>query len=660
MPGNSNQSFDDLTSRRPSINQPTKPQQGSAGISIALPLIVIGLVLIVLALGGSFLHIPIPPLSQLMLVGVGILLLLGSCVLLMFTKLYHRVPADIALVRTGMGGKKTILDGGIIVIPTVHAVIYVFCGTMKFVVVREGKNALLTQDNLRADITAEFFLRVHKNEDDVTKAAASLGEKAMIPDQILATLEEKLESALREVAVSNTLHNLNSNRQAVIESVSRHVADALPDNGLSLETMTISRLDQTPPTQLRDADNIFDAQGKRTITEITTAQQVASTQLQLDAKRKTQEMQVETQRRLYELEIARASAEATQQQQIQIAQAQAKQEAQTRAAELERLAQLALVAKDQAVQLAEVSRSQAVDIANQQREQATTAAQIEKDKSIALSQRQSAIEVAERETARAKAEAERLTAEALRMKEEQGVQTVRTTAEAERNKQIAVIAAEAEAQKSRLAQQVQADLKAYSITKEAQAELEAAQNRANARTVEAKADRDARTLSAEADRALQIVPVEVSMRQVEVRQAQVAVEATQLANQTQYADIAYRKEIDLARIQAAKEVEIARAQAMGTALSHAQMQFWSDAGALEKLTAMFGQGQSFGALLDGIISTAPHGLTETVGSMGAALSALLLEKFGVHVDAAQATEVLSALQRRNGASADGGNTTTQK
>ena len=99
----------------------------------------------------------------------------------------------------------------------------------------------------------------------------------MNPDEILAILEEKLESALREVAVSNTLHDLNSNRLAVIESASRHVAEALPDNGLSLETMTISRLDQTPPTALRDTDNIFDAQGKRTITEITTEQQVLST-----------------------------------------------------------------------------------------------------------------------------------------------------------------------------------------------------------------------------------------------------------------------------------------------------------------------------------------------------------------------------------------------
>ena len=657
MPGSS--SDPDISPRRPNVNQPTRPKQGSTGFPIALPLIIVGLVLLVLALGGPFLNIAVSPLSQVLLVGFGILLLLGSCVLLMFTKLYHRVPADIALVRTGMGGKKTVLDGGIVVIPTVHAVIYVFCGTMKFVVVREGKNALLTQDNLRADITAEFFLRVHKNEDDVTKAAASLGEKAMIPDQILATLEEKLESALREVAVSNTLHNLNSNRQAVIESVSRHVADALPDNGLSLETMTISRLDQTPPTALRDSDNIFDAQGKRTITEITTQQQVLSTQLQLDAKRKMQQMEVETQKTLYELEVARASAEAAQQQQIQIAQATAKQEAATRAAEQERLAQLALVAKDQAIQLAGVERDQAVQVANQQREQATTQAQIAKEKAVALAQRQSAIEVADREKERAQAEAARLAAEALRMKEEQGVQTVSTAATAERNKQIAIIAAEADAQKSRLTQQVQADLSAYSVTKQAEAELQAAQNRANARIVEAQAEKDAKMLNAEAERAIQLVPVDVARKQVEVHQAEVAVEATRLANQTEYADIAYRKEIDLARIMAAKEVEIARAQALGNALSHAQMQFWADTSALEKMAAMFSQGQSLGALLDGITSSAPQGLTTAVGNMGTALSAFLFEKLGVTVDPAQVAEALKTLHGHTAASVDGESKTTK-
>ena len=45
------------------------------------------------------------------------------------------------------------------------------------------------------------------------------------------------------------------------------VAEELQQNGLLLETVTISRLDQTDPHGLSD-ENIFDAQGKKKITEI--------------------------------------------------------------------------------------------------------------------------------------------------------------------------------------------------------------------------------------------------------------------------------------------------------------------------------------------------------------------------------------------------------
>ncbi|HLZ64244.1 MAG TPA: SPFH domain-containing protein [Ktedonosporobacter sp.] len=666
------------TNRKLYVNQPTRPQQGGSGsTAMAVLLILLGLLAIGFALIAPSINIALPQLSQIALMGFGILLLLLSCAL-MFTRLYHKVPADIALVRTGMGGKKTVLDGGTLVIPTIHAVIYVFCGTMKFVVVREGKNSLLTQDNLRADITAEFFLRVQKNEDAVNKAAASLGEKAMNPDEILAILEEKLESALREVAVSNTLHDLNSNRLAVIESVSRHVADALPDNGLSLETMTISRLDQTPPTALRDTDNIFDARGKRTITEITTEQQVLSTQLQLTARRRTQEMEVETNKALYTLEVERATAEAEKLRQIRMAQAGAEQASASQAAEQERLARLAQVAKEQAVQLAEVARNQAIQVADQQREGAASQAQIEKEQAIALAQRVSAIAVAKREKERAEAEAARLAAEAERMKREQEVQTVQITADAERKKQIAVIAAQAEAERNRLAQQVQADLQAYGVVKKAQADLQAAQSRAEAQNVAATADKNARLLNAEAERALQLVPVDVARKQVEVDQvkllipvdvakkqvevdqARVNVQAAELANQTQYADIAYRKEIDLARIEAAKQVEIARAEALGLALSNAKMQLWADASALQKMTAMFNQGQSFGALLDGVTSTTPQGVTGAITSMGTALSTFLLEKVGVQLDPALAEEALRNITRQQETAKDGAKPTSQQ
>src|SRR5207247_7837218 len=94
------------------VNQPTRPQQGSGGsTALSALLIILGLLAIGFFATASDFHIALSQWSQGALVVFGIALLVLSTVL-MFTRLYHKVPADIALVRTGMGGKKTVLDGG--------------------------------------------------------------------------------------------------------------------------------------------------------------------------------------------------------------------------------------------------------------------------------------------------------------------------------------------------------------------------------------------------------------------------------------------------------------------------------------------------------------------------------------------------------------------
>jgi uncharacterized membrane protein YqiK len=57
----------------------------------------------------------------------------------------------------------------------------------------------------------------------------------------------------------------------------------LVHNGLRLEPVTISRLDQTSPTAMRGEDNVFDAQGLRTIAEITQRQRVERNLIEREA-----------------------------------------------------------------------------------------------------------------------------------------------------------------------------------------------------------------------------------------------------------------------------------------------------------------------------------------------------------------------------------------
>jgi flotillin len=69
-------------------------------------------------------------------VGLGILLI--TAIAAVITRLYRKASANMAFVRTGMGGAKPILDGGAIVVPVIHQVIPVSLETMRLNVERRG------------------------------------------------------------------------------------------------------------------------------------------------------------------------------------------------------------------------------------------------------------------------------------------------------------------------------------------------------------------------------------------------------------------------------------------------------------------------------------------------------------------------------------------
>ena len=58
--------------------------------------------------------------------------------------LYERASREVSLVRTGLGGRKVVLDGGVIVLPYFHKVSRVNMQTMRLEVNRHGEQALIT------------------------------------------------------------------------------------------------------------------------------------------------------------------------------------------------------------------------------------------------------------------------------------------------------------------------------------------------------------------------------------------------------------------------------------------------------------------------------------------------------------------------------------
>ena len=220
--------------------------------------------------------------GQAVLVTMGLLLLFMVAVIAIVTRLYRKASANMAYVKTGMGGAKVIQDRGALIIPVVHQVIPVSLETMRLNVERRGTHALITKDNLRVDLSAEFYIKVQANADDILQAARSLGGRNVQPDAVSELVQEKLVSALRTVAATKDLVELHSKRDEFASAVQQIVTHDLASNGLTLESVTISALDQTDPSQLQER-NVFDAQGLRKIAQITQQAKVERNEIEQES-----------------------------------------------------------------------------------------------------------------------------------------------------------------------------------------------------------------------------------------------------------------------------------------------------------------------------------------------------------------------------------------
>jgi len=239
--------------------------------------------------------------------------------LMVYAGLYRKIPPDVALVVSG--GKETkAYFGGKVINPFTEKAQEISLNTMNLKVDREGAEALITMDSLRVDITAEFFVKIQAKgeagEKDVLSAAASLGEKTATPENVKELLEGKLVGALRAVAATMTLQDLHEKRQDFQDAVQDACEDDLKQNGFTLETVSITNLDQTPLEQL-NPDNRFDAVAIRTIQAKVLEEKLETERAKVESDIGIQEeekrLEAETQRLKVEAELKIQEEETRQQ-----------------------------------------------------------------------------------------------------------------------------------------------------------------------------------------------------------------------------------------------------------------------------------------------------------------------------------------------------------
>ena len=88
---------------------------------------------------------------------------------------YERATNEVSLVRTGVGGRKVVIDGGTLAIPYFHEINRVNMQTIRMDVVRRGESALITKDRMRVDVGAEFYASVVPEAGAIARAAQTLG-----------------------------------------------------------------------------------------------------------------------------------------------------------------------------------------------------------------------------------------------------------------------------------------------------------------------------------------------------------------------------------------------------------------------------------------------------------------------------------------------------
>ncbi|MEO1318648.1 MAG: SPFH domain-containing protein, partial [Pseudomonadota bacterium] len=99
-------------------------------------------------------------------------------VILLLNRFYMKASREVALVRTGLGGQRVVLDGGVLSLPFLHRTAEVNMRTMRLEVERASETSIITADRLRIDATAEFYVRVDPSAEGVATAAQALGSKA--------------------------------------------------------------------------------------------------------------------------------------------------------------------------------------------------------------------------------------------------------------------------------------------------------------------------------------------------------------------------------------------------------------------------------------------------------------------------------------------------
>jgi uncharacterized membrane protein YqiK len=308
--------------------------------------------------------------------------------------------------------------------------------------------SLITKDRMRVELTVEFYVRVQPENEAVATAARSLGNRTMHAEQLKDLIQGRFVDAMGGAAAKMTLEHIHEHRQDFVKEVRKEVAESLALDGLELESVSLTSLDQTD-ISLFDPSNTFDAEGLTILTEQIESRKKKRNDIEKDTLIAVREKNLEAERRSLQIERDTEYARLEHDAEVSVQRAQRKAEIANENA-----------AREREIESTKLKEREAVERARIEMEQEIERIDIKRKEALQIEEQAREIAVAMKSKERSEAQALAEEARSKMIEAQERVQTIRDTEIANRQKTVELLesqkVAEAEAARVRILAEAEA------------------------------------------------------------------------------------------------------------------------------------------------------------------------------------------------------------
>ena len=202
--------------------------------------------------------------------------------IILFNAYHQKAGQGFALIRTGVGKRKVILDGGCLVLPFLHTVERVSTNVLTLTIACENERMLIAKDHIPVNLTMQFMLRVEPDEDGIRRVARAVGTMNLNADDLGVLFQGRFIDAMQAEVSAQTLGDLHGNRANLAAAVQQRLGKCFEFAGLLLESASLVRFDQAAPSMLND-NNALHVQGMRHVAAIVSQSRRERAQIEAEA-----------------------------------------------------------------------------------------------------------------------------------------------------------------------------------------------------------------------------------------------------------------------------------------------------------------------------------------------------------------------------------------